>query len=276
MKEFFDWLSNPGIGEELFVLILLLIILGVFIFILKKSDSVDTKWFKIKNKKKEEATTNNSEQTKGKDNKNDNLCGSNASIIASQDYRIISLIVQSHAGRIREEMKQYCSINGLDKKTKDEYMMYVDEKKNLYIAELKEMFNHEYMSYDIIDITDIYEIIDESKEALMNKLEKLYIKVRDISIEEHSRLNAEKIEKISEVKNRFMTWYRASYATTEERESALAGFIDEYRDVCEKLVVNERIDILNKQVQKIDMAKKDLIDIIMKKVIEKMTIKLNS
>ena len=204
------------------------------------------------------------------------VLGANVSILATQDYRIISLIIQAHSNRIREEMKQYCSVNGLDKKDRDSYMIYVDEKKNLYISELKEMFNREYVSYDIISISDIYEIIEESKERMMNKLEKLYIKLRDISIEEHTKINESKKELFETYLGKALEWREKSYSSDKEVKDVLIDYLNRYHKTCENLTINERIDVLNKQVQKIDTIKKDLVDIFLTEVIKKMNNKLKS
>ena len=196
--------------------------------------------------------------------------------MATQDYRIISLIIQAHANRIREEMKQFCSVNGLDKKDRDSYMIYVDEKKNLYISELKEMFNREYVSYDIISISDIYEIIEESKEKIMSKLEKLYIKLRDISIEEHTKINESKTELFETCLTKALEWREKSYSTDKEAKDVLIEYLNRFRKTCENLTISERIDVLNKQVQKIDTIKKDLVDIFLTEVIKKMNNKIKS
>ena len=198
MNAFFAWLSTPGPFEEILLVVILLILLGFVSFIIAKGFlDCDIKGIRIKSKDNREKPNDKPVAQREKLNKSDlnnssSVLGANVSILATQDYRIISLIIQAHSNRIREEMKQYCSVNGLDKKDRDSYMIYVDEKKNLYISELKEMFNREYVSYDIISISDIYEIIEESKERMMNKLEKLYIKLRDISIEEHTKINESK------------------------------------------------------------------------------------
>ena len=189
MKEFFDWLSKPGPFEEICVLIILLIILGFILLMFAKFIIIDYNGIKSKENGK---SKNKGDKKNSPDDKTKIIKPNYANItspLASQDYRLISLIVQAHANKIKEEMKQYCTINGLDKKNKDEYMMYVDEKKNFYIAELREMFNHEYVAHDILSITDIYNIIIDTKDTIMNKLEKLYIKLRDISIQEHAKLN---------------------------------------------------------------------------------------
>ena len=199
MSTLFTWLSTPGPFEEILLVIILLILLGFIGFLIARgSIDCNIKGVRIKSKNKEKENDKPEVQDE-KPNKSDlnnssSVLGANVSILATQDYRIISLIIQAHANRIREEMKQFCSVNGLDKKDRDSYMIYVDEKKNLYISELKEMFNREYVSYDIISISDIYEIIEESKEKIMSKLEKLYIKLRDISIEEHTKINESKTE----------------------------------------------------------------------------------
>jgi hypothetical protein len=281
MNAFFAWLSTPGPFEEIIVVIILLIILSfIGILIIKGLVDCDIKGIKIKSKDKEKPNNEPVVQQE-KPNKSDlinssSVLGANVSILATQDYRIISLIIQAHSNRIREEMKQYCSVNGLDKKDRDSYMIYVDEKKNLYISELKEMFNREYVSYDIISISDIYEIIEESKERMMNKLEKLYIKLRDISIEEHTKINESKKELFDTYLGKALEWRNKSYSSDTEMIDTLSEYLTQYHKTCENLTINERIDVLNKQVQKIDTIKKDLVDIFLTEVIKKMNCKLKS
>lgn len=284
MNAFFAWLSAPGPFEEILTVVILLILLGFVGFLIAKgSVDCDIKGLRIKSKSKDNKEKPNDKPVvqEEKPNKSDfnnssSVLGANVSILATQDYRIISLIVQAHSNRIREEMKQYCSVNGLDKKDRDSYMIYVDEKKNLYISELKEMFNREYVSYDIISISDIYEIIEESKERMMNKLEKLYIKLRDISIEEHTKINESKKELFNFYLERAFEWRGKTYSSDKEVKDILIEYLTQYHKTCENLTINERIDVLNKQVQKIDTIKKDLVDIFLTEVIKKMNNKLKS
>ena len=282
MNAFFAWLSVPGPFEELLVVIILMILLGFVGFIIAKGLlDCDIKGIRIKSKDNKEKPNDKPVVKQEKPNKSDlnnnsSVLGANVSILATQDYRIISLIIQAHSNRIREEMKQYCSVNGLDKKDRDSYMIYVDEKKNLYISELKEMFNREYVSYDIISISDIYEIIEESKERMMNKLEKLYIKLRDISIEEHTKINESKKELFETYLGKALEWREKSYSSDKEVKDVLIDYLNRYHKTCENLTINERIDVLNKQVQKIDTIKKDLVDIFLTEVIKKMNNKLKS
>lgn len=282
MNAFFAWLSTPGPFEELLVVVILMILLGFVGFIIAKGLlDCDIKGIRIKSKDNKEKPNDKPVVKQEKPNKSDlnnssSVLGANVSILATQDYRIISLIIQAHSNRIREEMKQYCSVNGLDKKDRDSYMIYVDEKKNLYISELKEMFNREYVSYDIISISDIYEIIEESKERMMNKLEKLYIKLRDISIEEHTKINESKKELFETYLGKALEWREKSYSSDKEVKDILIDYLNRYHKTCENLTINERIDVLNKQVQKIDTIKKDLVDIFLTEVIKKMNNKLKS
>lgn len=282
MNAFFAWLSIPGPFEELLIVIILMILLGFVGFIIAKGLlDCDIKGIRIKSKDNKEKPNDKPVAQREKLNKSDlnnssSVLGANVSILATQDYRIISLIIQAHSNRIREEMKQYCSVNGLDKKDRDSYMIYVDEKKNLYISELKEMFNREYVSYDIINISDIYEIIEESKERMMNKLEKLYIKLRDISIEEHTKINESKKELFETYLGKALEWREKSYSSDKEVKDILIDYLNRYHKTCENLTINERIDVLNKQVQKIDTIKKDLVDIFLTEVIKKMNNKLKS
>ena len=281
MSTLFTWLSTPGPFEEILLVIILLILLGFIGFLIARgSIDCNIKGVRIKSKNKEKENDKPEVQDE-KPNKSDlnnssSVLGANVSILATQDYRIISLIIQAHANRIREEMKQFCSVNGLDKKDRDSYMIYVDEKKNLYISELKEMFNREYVSYDIISISDIYEIIEESKEKIMNKLEKLYIKLRDISIEEHIKINECKKELFETCLTKALEWREKSYSTDKEAKDVLIEYLNRFRKTCENLTINERIDVLNKQVQKIDTIKKDLVDIFLTEVIKKMNNKIKS
>ena len=281
MSTLFTWLSTPGPFEEILLVIILLILLGFIGFLIARgSIDCNIKGVRIKSKNKEKENDKPEVQDE-KPNKSDlnnssSVLGANVSILATQDYRIISLIIQAHANRIREEMKQYCSVNGLDKKDRDSYMIYVDEKKNLYISELKEMFNREYVSYDIISISDIYEIIEESKERMMNKLEKLYIKLRDISIEEHTKINESKTELFETCLAKALEWREKSYSTDKEAKDVLIEYLKRFRKTCENLTISERIDVLNKQVQKIDTIKKDLVDIFLTEVIKKMNNKIKS
>lgn len=265
MSAFFTWLSNPGPFEEICVMIVLLIVLGFLILMFAKFISFDYKGITSKDKNKDKNKKDSSNQIKQ----------TITNPLASQDYRLISLIVQAHANKVKEEMKQYCKINGLDKKNRDEYMMYVDEKKNLYIAELREMFNSEYVAHDIISITEIYSIIDDTKEMIMNKLEKLYIKLRDISIQEHMKLNEEKDVMYQKAFGKAMEW-RSKNLTDEEKEKTLNEMIEIFKEMCEKLVLCEHIDILTRQMQKIDMTKKELVDIILTKVVEKIEAKIET
>ena len=285
MKEFFNWLSTPGYTEEVIVVIVLILLLLFICYIIRKVNisirGVNiTQAGKENNKNENENNKpieNNQAHQHDNNNKHEldnNAYGGNVSVTATQDYRIISLIIQAHSNRIREEMKQYCSVNGLDKKDRDSYMLYVDEKKNLYISELKEMFNREYVSYDIISIGEIYEIIDEVKDAMMNRLEKLYVKLRDISIDEHGKINKTRSDLFDMYLQKALEWRRKDYNTDEECKSILKEYLEQYNKSCETLILDERIDILNKQVQKIDTTKKDLTDIFLTKVIEKMNVKI--
>lgn len=282
MNAFFAWLSTPGPFEEILLVAILLILLGFVSFIIAKGLlDCDIKGIRIKSKDNKEKPNDKPVAQREKPNKSDlnnssSVLGANVSILATQDYRIISLIIQAHSNRIREEMKQYCSVNGLDKKDRDSYMIYVDEKKNLYISELKEMFNREYVSYDIISISDIYEIIEESKERMMNKLEKLYIKLRDISIEEHTKINESKKVLFETYLEKALEWREKTYSSDKEAKDILIEYLNQYHKTCENLTINERIDVLNKQLQKIDTIKKDLVDIFLTEVIKKMNNKLKS
>lgn len=282
MNAFFAWLSTPGPFEEILLVVILLILLGFVSFIITKGLlDCDIKGIRIKSKDNKEKPNDKPVAQREKPNKSDlnnssSVLGANVSILATQDYRIISLIIQAHSNRIREEMKQYCSVNGLDKKDRDSYMIYVDEKKNLYISELKEMFNREYVSYDIISISDIYEIIEESKERMMNKLEKLYIKLRDISIEEHTKINESKKVLFETYLEKALEWREKTYSSDKEVKDILIEYLNQYHKTCENLTINERIDVLNKQLQKIDTIKKDLVDIFLTEVIKKMNNKLKS
>lgn len=282
MNAFFAWLSTPGPFEEILLVVILLILLGFVSFIITKGLlDCDIKGIRIKSKDNKEKPNDKPVAQREKLNKSDlnnssSVLGANVSILATQDYRIISLIIQAHSNRIREEMKQYCSVNGLDKKDRDSYMIYVDEKKNLYISELKEMFNREYVSYDIISISDIYEIIEESKERMMNKLEKLYIKLRDISIEEHTKINESKKVLFETYLEKALEWREKTYSSDKEVKDILIEYLNQYHKTCENLTINERIDVLNKQLQKIDTIKKDLVDIFLTEVIKKMNNKLKS
>ena len=282
MSTLFTWLSTPGPFEEILLVVILLILLGFVSFIIAKGFlDCDIKGIRIKSKDNKEKPNDKPVAQREKPNKSDlnnssSVLGANVSILATQDYRIISLIIQAHSNRIREEMKQYCSVNGLDKKDRDSYMIYVDEKKNLYISELKEMFNREYVSYDIISISDIYEIIEESKERMMNKLEKLYIKLRDISIEEHTKINESKKVLFETYLEKALEWREKTYSSDKEVKDILIEYLNQYHKTCENLTINERIDVLNKQVQKIDTIKKDLVDIFLTEVIKKMNNKLKS
>lgn len=282
MNAFFAWLSTPGPFEEILLVVILLILLGFVSFIITKGLlDCDIKGIRIKSKDNKEKPNDKPAAQREKLNKSDlnnssSVLGANVSILATQDYRIISLIIQAHSNRIREEMKQYCSVNGLDKKDRDSYMIYVDEKKNLYISELKEMFNREYVSYDIISISDIYEIIEESKERMMNKLEKLYIKLRDISIEEHTKINESKKVLFETYLEKALEWREKTYSSDKEAKDILIEYLNQYHKTCENLTINERIDVLNKQLQKIDTIKKDLVDIFLTEVIKKMNNKLKS
>lgn len=282
MNAFFAWLSTPGPFEEILLVVILLILLGFVSFIITKGLlDCDIKGIRIKSKDNKEKPNDKPVAQREKPNKSDlnnssSVLGANVSILATQDYRIISLIIQAHSNRIREEMKQYCSVNGLDKKDRDSYMIYVDEKKNLYISELKEMFNREYVSYDIISISDIYEIIEESKERMMNKLEKLYIKLRDISIEEHTKINESKKVLFETYLEKALEWKEKTYSSDKEAKDILIEYLNQYHKICENLTINERIDVLNKQLQKIDTIKKDLVDIFLTEVIKKMNNKLKS
>lgn len=282
MNAFFAWLSTPGPFEEILLVVILLILLGFVSFIITKGLlDCDIKGIRIKSKDNKEKPNDKPVAQREKPNKSDlnnssSVLGANVSILATQDYRIISLIIQAHSNRIREEMKQYCSVNGLDKKDRDSYMIYVDEKKNLYISELKEMFNREYVSYDIISISDIYEIIEESKERMMNKLEKLYIKLRDISIEEHTKINESKKVLFETYLEKALEWREKTYSSDKEVKEILIEYLNQYHKTCENLTINERIDVLNKQLQKIDTIKKDLVDIFLTEVIKKMNNKLKS
>ena len=281
MSTLFTWLSNPGPFEEILLVIILLILLGFIGFLIARgSIDCNIKGVRIKSKNKEKENdkpeVQNEKPNKSDLNNSSSVLGANVSILATQDYRIISLIIQAHANRIREEMKQFCSVNGLDKKDRDSYMIYVDEKKNLYISELKEMFNREYVSYDIISISDIYEIIEESKEKIMSKLEKLYIKLRDISIEEHTKINESKTELFEICLAKALEWREKSYSTDKEAKDVLIEYLKRFRKTCENLTISERIDVLNKQVQKIDTIKKDLVDIFLTEVIKKMNNKIKS
>jgi hypothetical protein len=284
MKEFFNWLSTPGYTEEI-IMIIVLILLLLFICYIIRRVNINIKGVNITQATGRENNKNENDKIKPientqiqNDNKkhdiDNNAYGGNISVTATQDYRIISLIIQAHSNRIREEMKQYCSVNGLDKKDRDSYMLYVDEKKNLYISELKEMFNREYVSYDIISIGEVYEIIEEVKDAMMNKLEKLYIKLRDISIDEHGKINRTRSDLFDMYLQKALEWRRKEYNSDDECRSILKEYLEQYNKSCETLILDERIDILNKQVQKIDTTKKDLTDIFLTKVIEKMNVKI--
>ena len=116
---------------------------------------------------------------------------------------------------------------------------------------------------------------DPAKDTIMNKLEKLYIKLRDISIQEHAKLNEEKTSTYEKVFAKTMKW-RNEKLTEQEQKDTLDEIINLYKEMCEKLVLCEHIDILNKQVQKIDMAKKELVDIILTKVVERIEAKIEA
>lgn len=203
-----------------------------------------------------------------KHNKKSTIGGSNVSITASQDYKIIYLILQAHAERVSREMELYCKKNGLNEKSKEDYDVYVDEKKNLYIHELNEMLNREYVSYDIIDIHDVRSIINELKEEIMNKVEKLYQSLRNISIEEHKTVKAKRADIYLNCLNNITFWKKINYTSDTENGTELEKIVNVFKTEFEKVVIYERIDILERQKQKIDVAKKDLTDLILNRVID--------
>lgn len=285
MESFFNWLSSPGPMEEIVVCIVIFFIC-FFVYFLVRSIKFSIGKQGIRIESKEEASSSNdSEKSKlpkvEKENiatepksppKNDKkIDGVKISVTACQDYKVISLILDLHNNRVVDEMRVYCTKNGLDKKDRDEYMMYVDEKKNLYMSELKEIINREYTSYDILSLTDIYQILDECKETLMNKLEKLYIKVRDISITEHRRINEERNILYNEFNEKVSILINKDSMSRDE-------IIDEFRSLLKKLATNienltldERVNILSKQMQKITISKKEMIDILLTKIISKLS-----
>lgn len=272
MDGFFAWLSQPGLSQEICVLVLILILLIFILILVAKYVSIDIKGVKSKGSDND----NKNKNSKSSNSTKENINGlTNTSVTATQDYKILSLIIQAHSNRVRDEMKQYCTRNGLDKKDRDEYMTYVDEKKNLYIVELCDMIRREYVSYDILSESDVFKIIEDNREIIMSKLEKLYIKLRDISICEHAKINEDKFTNFDNYINKFIAWKNCNYEKEDDCKSALSDLMNNYSQSCENIVIEERIVILDKQVQKIDVVKRDLVDILLSKIMESLQEKLS-
>ena len=269
MDGFFGWLSQPGLSQEIFLLVLVLILLIFILILVAKYVSIDIKGVKSKDDKK-------NKDSKSSNSTKENINGlTNASVTATQDYKILSLIIQAHSTRVRDEMKQYCTRNGLDKKDKDDYMTYVDEKKNLFLVELCDMIRREYVSYDILSESDVFKIIEDNREIIMSKLEKLYIKLRDISVHEHAKINEDKFTNFDNYITKFVAWKNCNYEKDDDCKSALTDLMNNYSQTCENIVIEERIVILDKQVQKIDAVKRDLVDILLSKIMESLQEKLS-
>lgn len=278
MDSFFNYLSEAGTGALVFITILLVILLVgliAIVYLIIKNVKIDYKGLKLEGNKSE--NNKNSDKTSKKDNKDDKIYPKEkTSVIATQDYRIISLIVQAHANRFANEIRSYCQHNGLNKKTKEEYSIYIDEKKNLYIAELKEMITHEYISYDLISLSELFAIVDKLSSNIMSTLEKLYIKLRDISIEEHKKLDQEEIEANELCIQALNIWNNTNFDNENDKSLSLGKIVNSYRERYKKVILHEHIDILNLQLQKINSTKKDLTFILINEVMNVIEEKQNN
>lgn len=264
MEPIINFLQSNGFFG-LISLILLLIVFGGIVYITLRL-IVSKAQFKFKDIELNGNKFSKDIQNNNKTDKKDH--NPNITITATQDYKIIYLIITVHANRITNEMIEYCKKNGLNKISNEDYDIYVDEKKNIYITELRDMITREYVSYDLISIQDLYEFINIIKDSITSRVDKLYRTLRDISIEQHRELNKKRIDIFSDCISTLNKWKSLTFTSETEALDELVKIINDYKIQHEKIVVKERIDILDLQKQKIEAGRKTLVDEILHRLIE--------
>ncbi|MGL4949695.1 MAG: hypothetical protein ACRC5M_04875 [Anaeroplasmataceae bacterium] len=257
MKHFFEWLNTPGFMEETTMIVIFIIVVGLIIVLLK-SGTLDLKSMKYTpNDKKSNSTIV--------------VKGSNINPNVSQDYKLLNLIVRNHMNHILDEMREYCIENGLGEKSRDEYSVYVDDRKRLFVRKLISEFDKEYTSYNDISLSVVHDTINEIEEKIMIILEKLYTKIRDISIKKHEELSKERERIFEKYRGKFIYVLEASGGECDSNtKKRLEEILLDFEDLCKNLSIKERNDILDNQINKIKMVKDELTYLITSTFMEKM------
>ena len=250
MDKFFEWLAEPGPWEEMSVIIIImLIIIGLPICLKYIKVAKITKQgieFDTKDREKKAATQN------FYDNKH--------STTASQDHKLFTLILRDFSHKIKAEIKEYCRLNGLNLKTDEEYKEYTEEKKSVYYSQLKEEFQNEYIAYDTVTLEDIEEILETLRDFTFHRIEVLFKKIRDISIEEHKTVDEnKKIERETFEQN--IANILDQFKESDNREDSLSRIrtiMDLHYMKYGEILLDERISILDKQIHVIEEVNKSI------------------
>jgi len=249
METFFNWLSSPGPYEEISVILCLLILIVGIPFWLRY-----LKISKISKNGVEFDVKSSSE----KKSKYTALIDNNHSSTASQDHKLFTLILRDFSHKVKNEIKEYCRVNGLNLKTDEEYKEYIEEKKSVYFSELREMFQNEYIAYDLVTLEDVEDILETLRDYTFHRIENMYKKVRDISILEHKNLDEKKkVERqlfIENLKSLIERWKEKE----KNLELSLDNILNIHYTEIEEIIKQERITILDKQIHIIDECNKSI------------------
>lgn len=260
MEPFFSWLSTPGPWEEITLLVFALVFAFGVPFWIKK--------LKIKKVGKgglefggdEKAKEDTSKPTESNTSASEKITNQ-VSYATAQDHRIFSLILKDFSSKMKSDIKDYCRKNGIDKKSDLEYNEYAEEKKYAYYNSLKEKFQEEYTSYDIVSIDDVEKILESLRDFTFNKIENVYKKIRAIAIEEH-RFVTEEYEReyetfknnMNSVANLFKENKELSAIVENQINSVLQQHYTKYKEI----VIYERINILDKEIRVVEDTNKTI------------------
>ena len=255
MSGLFEWMATPGPTEEITMLVLVAVIfiaLPIWIKTLKISKISKSGIEFDKDSEKTEDKEKNPQAMSDKSTDNSQSSG-NLSITASQDYKLFSLILRDFGNRVKNEIKKYCKDNGINLKGIEEYGYYIDGKKQNYFYELKEFFQAEYTTYDLVSNVDIIKILENSKDYIFKKIDLLYKKIRTISIEEHDKINKKYEGERRKFQNGILG-YIESIRQLKDDENKIDpnNTIDLHYTEYREILLAERISILDKQISTIE------------------------
>lgn len=268
MDAFFNWLNNPGYFEEILLTLILVFVLGLLgfiIFLIIKSSKeihfgktvLKFDFNKANKENKEDEKENENIKNKSKDPIVNNEDNKKKQVHLEIDYDLytISYLLDLFFYQMKEEMMHYCEKNGLDKKSFEEYKMYIDEKKGIYLRDLHKFFTDKYLYHNSISKDDLDDLINRNKEATFQYIEQMFTSIRSISINEHKLINEKKDLNLDKLNNRIRKYIELAKEGKSDQslltyDEILSDFIEDY----EKLIISERNDILYKQMEKIKVV----------------------
>lgn len=248
MEAFFNWIANPGPTEEITIVAILVILMFGIPFWLKN--------VKIAKISKEGVEFQTNEIVKIEEKKETPI--NRLSIATTQDYKLFVLILRDFYNKIEEEIKTYCRLNGLNKKNEIEYKEYVEDKKLVYYSQLKEIFQNDYISYDIVTYEDVENIVETLRDFIFNKIDTLYKKIREISINEHNRINDAKDVEREMFTINIISNLDNFVGTDEEKHNKVSSVLDSHYKKCKEIMSDELISIIDKQTRVIDEINKSI------------------